>query len=61
LILPLSPVTGGAFYQPSGAKEKAEMHILTEPHDVVGSPGIVEKVAMNAGGKIRLEVRKVQG
>ena len=37
------------------------MHILTEPHNVVGSPGIVEEVAMNAGGKIRLAVRKVQG
>ncbi len=37
------------------------MHILTGPHDVVGSPGVVEEVAMNAGGKIRLAVRKAQG
>jgi hypothetical protein len=37
------------------------MHILTGPHDVVGSPGIVEEVAMNAGGEISLAVRKAQG
>jgi hypothetical protein len=44
-----------------GAKEKTEMHIFAGPHDVIGSPGIVEEVAVNAGGKIRLAVRKAQG
>lgn len=39
-----------------GAKHEAEIHILTEPHDVVRSPSIVEQVAMNAGGKISLEL-----
>src|ERR1700730_1135921 len=44
-----------------GAKEKTEMHILTAPHDVISSPGIVEEVAVNAGGKIGQAVRKAQG
>jgi hypothetical protein len=38
------------------AKEKAEFHVLAKPHDVVGSPGIVEEVAMNARGQVRLVV-----
>ena len=47
-----------AFPQPAplGANHEAEIHILTEPHDVVRSPSIVEQVAMNAGGKIGLEL-----
>ena len=42
-------------------KDKAEIHILTGPHDVIGSPGVVEKVAMNAGREIRLAFREGQG
>ena len=56
-----SQITSVARPPPSGAKEKTEMNVLTGPHDVVGSPGIVEEVAMNAGGKIRLALRKGQG
>src|SRR4029077_6607914 len=44
----------------SGAKEKAETHVLAEPHDVVGSPGIFEEVARNAGENISLAIRKRQ-
>jgi len=39
-----------------GAKEKTEFHILAKPHDVVGSPCIIEEVAMNARGQVRLVV-----
>ena len=49
------------FDLPLGAKYKAKPHILAEPHDVVGPPGVVEEVAMNSSGEIRLAVRERQG
>jgi hypothetical protein len=44
----------------STAKAKTETHVLAEPHDVVGSPGIVVEIAVNARGEIRLAGGKAQ-
>src|ERR1700690_731624 len=44
----------------SGSENEAEAHIFAEPHDVVGSPGVVEEIAMHAPGKIWLRSGKIQ-
>ena len=38
------------------AGKKPESHVLAEPHDVVGAPGIVEEIAVDTRGKIRLDI-----
>src|SRR5271170_6279909 len=44
----------------SCVENEAESHIFAEPHDVVGSPGVVEEIAMHAAGKIWLLTGKIQ-
>ena len=36
------------------AKQEAEAHVFFEPHNVVGSPGVVEEAAMDTRGEIGL-------
>lgn len=38
------------------ANKKPESHVLAEPHDVVGSPGIVEEIVVDTRGKITLDI-----
>ena len=36
------------------AKQEAEAYVFFEPHNVVGSPGVVEEAAMDTRGEIGL-------